>query len=217
MFYVYCIHNKNNTMGSKHNTQDKIIQTATRLFLEKGYDRTSVRDIASKAKINVSLMNYYFRSKEILFETIIDLLIGKASSSLKEILNAHLELEIKIEKYISRYIDILIDNPLLISFVLAVLNRNPEKLTQIKVADNLYNSEIFSNQLIEEAKKGNIREVNPEQLYINMLSLIAFPFAIKDMINHRNNYTHKDFIQFIQARKKVIYEMIISYLQPTKT
>jgi len=204
-------------MESKHNTQDKIIQTATRLFLEKGYDRTSVRDIASKAKINVSLMNYYFRSKELLFETIIDLLIGKASASLKEILNAHLELEIKIEKYISRYIDILIDNPLLISFVLAVLNRNPEKLTKFKVADNLYNSEIFSNQLIEEAKKGNIREINPEQLYINMLSLIAFPFAIKEMINHRNHYTNKDFIRFIQSRKKIIYEMIISYLQPTKT
>ncbi|HSH52280.1 MAG TPA: TetR family transcriptional regulator [Bacteroidales bacterium] len=138
-------------MGSKHNTQDKIIQTATGLFLEKGYDRTSVRDIASKAKINVSLMNYYFRSKEILFETIIDLLIGKASASLKEILNTPFELNTKINKYISKYIDILIDNPLLISFVLAVLNRNPEKLTQLRVADNLYNSEIFL-QFIQSRK-----------------------------------------------------------------
>jgi len=203
-------------MTLKHNTQDKIIQTATRLFLEKGYDRTSVRDIASKAKINVSLMNYYFRSKELLFETIIDILIGKASASLKEILNAPLELNTKINKYISKYIDILIDNPLLISFVLAVLNRNPEKLTQIKVADNLYNSEFFSNQLKEEAEKGNIREVNPEQLYINMLSLIAFPFAIKDMINHRNNYNNKEFVRFIHSRKIIIYEMIISYLQPNQ-
>jgi len=203
-------------MTLKHNTQDKIIQTATRLFLEKGYDRTSVRDIASKAKINVSLMNYYFRSKELLFETIIDILIGKASASLKEILNAPLELNTKINKYISKYIDILIDNPLLISFVLAVLNRNPEKLTQIKVADNLYNSDFFSNQLKEEAEKGNIREVNPEQLYINMLSLIAFPFAIKDMINHRNNYNQKEFDRFIHSRKIIIYEMIISYLQPNQ-
>jgi len=203
-------------MTLKHNTQDKIIQTATRLFLEKGYDRTSVRDIASKAKINVSLMNYYFRSKELLFETIIDILIGKASASLKEILNAPLELNTKINQYISKYIDILIDNPLLISFVLAVLNRNPEKLTQIKVADNLYNSEFFSNQLKEEAEKGNIREVNPEQLYINMLSLIAFPFAIKDMINHRNNYNNKEFVRFIHSRKIIIYEMIISYLQPNQ-
>jgi len=203
-------------MTLKHNTQDKIIQTATRLFLEKGYDRTSVRDIASKAKINVSLMNYYFRSKELLFETIIDILIGKASASLKEILNAPLELNTKINQYISKYIDILIDNPLLISFVLAVLNRNPEKLTQIKVADNLYNSDFFSNQLKEEAEKGNIREVNPEQLYINMLSLIAFPFAIKDMINHRNNYNQKEFDRFIHSRKIIIYEMIISYLQPNQ-
>ncbi|MEE4199007.1 MAG: TetR family transcriptional regulator [Bacteroidales bacterium] len=203
-------------MIAKQPTKDKIIHTATRLFLEKGYDRTSVRDIATKAKINVSLMNYYFRSKEMLFETIIDLLIGKASISLKEILNAPLDLEQKIEKYISRYIDILIENPLLISFILAVLSHNPEKLTRLKVADHLYNTEVFSNQLMEEARKGTIREVNPEQLYVNILSLIAFPFAIKDMINYRNNYTNQDFVQFIQHRKRIIYEMIISYLKPNQ-
>ncbi len=203
-------------MGQQLSTQEKIVYSATHLFLEKGYDRTSVRDIATKANINVSLMNYYFRSKEILFETIIDLLIGKSSASLKEILNSDLDLNLKIEKYVNRYIDILIDNPLLISFVLAVLNRNPEKLTKLKVADHLYNSEIFSNQLKQEARQGKIRDIDPEQLYINMLSLIAFPFAIKHMISEKNSFNHSEFIEFIKRRKKIVYEMIISYLKPNQ-
>lgn len=203
-------------MNQQLSTQEKIVYSATQLFLEKGYDRTSVRDIASKAKINVALMNYYFRSKEILFETIIDLLIGKSSVSLKEILNSDLELNTKIKNYVSRYIDILIENPLLISFVLAVLNRNPEKLTKLKVADDLYNSPIFSNQLKEEAAKGNIRDVEPEQLFINILSLVAFPFAIKHMICQKNNFNQSEFIGFIKQRKKIIYEMIMSYLKPNQ-
>ncbi|MFO7829243.1 MAG: TetR family transcriptional regulator [Bacteroidales bacterium] len=203
-------------MNQQLSTQEKIVHSATQLFLEKGYDRTSVRDIASKAKINVSLMNYYFRSKEILFETIIDLLIGKSSASLKEILNSDLELHLKIKKYVSRYIDILIENPLLISFVLAVLNRNPEKLTKLKVADDLYNSEIFSYQIKNEVAKGKIRDVEPEQIFISILSLIAFPFAIKHMISQKNNFDHNEFIEFIEKRKIIIYEMIISYLKPNQ-
>ncbi|HKL08937.1 MAG TPA: TetR family transcriptional regulator [Bacteroidales bacterium] len=203
-------------MTPQQSTRERIIQTATELFLKKGYDRTSVRDITSKAQINVALMNYYFRSKEVLFETIIDLLIGKASASLKEILDADMDLNPKIEKYISSYIDFLIENPLLISFVLTVLSHNPEKLTKLKVADNLYNSQIFSTQLKQEASLGNIRAINPEQFYINMLSLIAFPFAIKDMIIYKNRYSDDAFVQFIKNRKTIIYEMTINYLQPNQ-
>ncbi len=201
-------------MQNKLDTQEKIVQSATELFLEKGYDRTSVREIASKAKINVSLMNYYFRSKEMLFETIINLLIGKASGALKDVLNADLELNEKIRQYICKYIDMLISNPLLISFILAVLNRNPEKLTKLKVVDNLYNTEIFTKQLNEEYEKGNIKKINSEQFNINMLSLIAFPFAFKHLINKKNNFSQKEFNEFIKERKEIIFNMLICYLKP---
>ncbi len=214
MFYLNCIDFYTIVMQNKLDTQEKIVQSATELFLEKGYDRTSVREIASKAKINVSLMNYYFRSKEILFETIINLLIGKASGALKDVLNSDLGLNEKIRQYICKYIDMLISNPLLISFILAVLNRNPEKLTKLKVADNLYNTDNFAKQLEEEYEKGKIRKVNPEQFYINMLSLIAFPFAFKHLINKKNNFSQKEFNEFIKERKEIIYNMLICYLKP---
>ena len=195
-------------------TREKIIESATELFLEKGFDRTSVREIASKAKINVALMNYYFRSKEMLFETIINLLIGKVSGALKNVLDSDLELEEKIRQYICKYIDMLLSNPLLISFILSVLNRNPEKLIKLQVTGNLYNTEIFKNQLKTEYEKGIIRKTDPEQFYINMLSLIAFPFAIKNIINDRNNFNNKEFNNFILERKEIIYETLINYLKP---
>jgi len=201
-------------MADKSNTQEKIIESATVLFLEKGFHRTSVRDIASRAKINISLMNYYFRSKEILFETIIDLLIGKAVSSLKEILNSDLDLNEKIRQYINKYIDLLISNPLLVSFVLAILNHSPDKISKLKVTDSLYNTEKFANQLDEENSKGNIRKVDPEQFYLNMLSLIAFPFAVKHVINEKNNFSNDAFNDFIIKRKDIIYNTLISSIKP---
>lgn len=198
---------------SKQTTQEKIINTATELFLEKGFDRTSVRDIASRAKINISLMNYYFRSKEFLFETIIELLIGKNADALKKILDSDMDLEKKIKKYIYFYIDMLINNPLLISFIIAVLHRNPEKLIKLKITDKLYNSEIFIEQLKSEHKKGNISNVDPDHFYINMLSLIAFPFAIKELIIHKNKYSDQEFDEFIRERKEIVYANSIVYLK----
>jgi len=51
-------------------TEEKIKNAARVIFHSKGYAATRTRDIADEAGINLALLNYYFRSKEKLFETI---------------------------------------------------------------------------------------------------------------------------------------------------
>lgn len=48
-----------------------IIQTATQLFAEKGYDATGMEEIASKLEIPKSLIYYHFKSKEDLLNVIV--------------------------------------------------------------------------------------------------------------------------------------------------
>jgi AcrR family transcriptional regulator len=50
--------------------QQQIIQIAEKLFAEKGFEGTSVRDIAEEASVNVAMISYYFGSKEQLLEAI---------------------------------------------------------------------------------------------------------------------------------------------------
>jgi len=45
-------------------TQDRILDSAERLFAENGYGRTSLRDITSDAGVNLAAVNYHFGSKE---------------------------------------------------------------------------------------------------------------------------------------------------------
>lgn len=52
-------------------TKDKIMNAARVLFANKGYDGTSVRDIAKAAEVNVASVNYYFTKKENLFVEIV--------------------------------------------------------------------------------------------------------------------------------------------------
>lgn len=49
-------------------TKQKVIEAASSLFFQKGFHGTSVRDIADKASVNVSLISYYFKSKQGLLE-----------------------------------------------------------------------------------------------------------------------------------------------------
>jgi len=203
-------------MARSRNTEQKIFDAATELFLEKGVDRTSVREIAAKAGINLALMNYYFRSKENLFDAIFTMLVKKNSEELIRILNSDLELKEKIRRYVHVYIDMLSHNPLLVSFVMAILHRSREHITEMKAVHSLYATEQFTKQLIEEARKGNIRRTDPTHFFVDMLSLITFPFAIKMLIIDKNHFTEKEFQQFVRERKERVPEMLMDSLRPCK-
>jgi len=50
--------------------QVQILLSAEKLFAEKGFSGTSVRDIADEAGVNVAMISYYFGSKEKLLEAL---------------------------------------------------------------------------------------------------------------------------------------------------
>lgn len=50
--------------------EKNILDVAQRLFAEKGFVGTSVRDIAKEADVNIAMISYYFGSKEKLLEAI---------------------------------------------------------------------------------------------------------------------------------------------------
>ena len=51
-------------------TEEKIKEAARRVFTKKGYAATRTRDIAEESGYNLALINYYFRSKEKLFDIV---------------------------------------------------------------------------------------------------------------------------------------------------
>jgi len=55
-------------------TEEKIKAAARKVFLRKGFSATRTRDIAEEAGINLALLNYYFRSKQKLFEEVMNVI-----------------------------------------------------------------------------------------------------------------------------------------------
>ena len=85
--------------------QIKIIEVAETLFAEKGFDGTSIRNIAKEAKINIAMVSYYFGSKEKLLESLIVYRASDIKLQLDHLLQEPLEPIEKINRLIELYIN----------------------------------------------------------------------------------------------------------------
>lgn len=64
-------------MRDKKSSKERIMESATKLFAQKGFDAVSIREICKDAGVNLCLISYYFGSKQELYNTIIYDLIEK--------------------------------------------------------------------------------------------------------------------------------------------
>ena len=192
--------------------EEIIIQCASKLFLEKGFDKITVRDIAREANVNVAMINYYFRSKDNLVALVIESMITKYYERLHPLLNSEMNLQKKIEVFVNQFIDMLAEEPGLTLFLLSVLRDAPDIIYQTPLVQFLFDTPVFFKQLEEEADKGTIKKVNADQFYICVLSLILFPFSIIEIISKRKEYTEKGITRNLHSRKDIIVKMLLSYL-----
>ncbi len=193
-------------METEDTAEQKIKASAQKLFTQKGYAAVKTRDIAAEAGINLALVNYYFRSKENLFEIVmLENMTTFAEGAAEIIHNESTSLDQKIELLVGHYIDILIKNPNVPQFVLNEMQSHPEKITAILGQKlNVFNSSLIS-QVGEEIEAGKMVNIaHPVQFMVNLLALTIFPFISRSMLISIGNVTDITFSMMMQARKQLI-------------
>ncbi len=84
--------------------QIQILQIAEKLFAEKGFDGTSIRNISKDAGVNIAMVSYYFGSKEKLLESLILFRTSDLRIQLENLLKDATSPIEKINKIIELYI-----------------------------------------------------------------------------------------------------------------
>src|SRR5689334_17992498 len=69
-------------------TRQKILDHAERLFAQKGYTATSMRQIISKAGVNLAAIHYHFGSKEELLDELVERKAGPVNTERMALLEA---------------------------------------------------------------------------------------------------------------------------------
>lgn len=61
-------------------TKDRILDSAEKLFAERGFEATSIRMISSGAKVNLAAVNYHFQSKDALLDAVYERRAGPVNA-----------------------------------------------------------------------------------------------------------------------------------------
>jgi AcrR family transcriptional regulator len=200
---------KKTTKSLDISAEEKIKNAARKVFTEKGYAATRTRDIAEEAGINLALLNYYFRSKEKLFEQIMMEKVQKMFGVLAPVLmNETLSLDQKIDLIAENYIDMLVENPDLPIFVLSEIRNNPERFASMISSKKLLTESSLVKQLSE------IRpDLSPLHIIMSLLGMSIFPFIGKPVFIGMGHIKPKDFDQLMAERKKLIPKWIKAMLK----
>jgi AcrR family transcriptional regulator len=189
-------------------TEEKIKEAARKVFTRKGYAATRTRDIAEEAGLNLALLNYYFRSKQKLFEQImfekVQQLFGLIGPAVND---STTTLETKIERIVSHYIDMLSENPDLPIFVLSEIRNHPQHFTQSFQVGQLLQHSSFVAQLKERRP-----DLNPFHFLLNTLGLTVFPFIAMPVFQSIGSMNEATFMMMMQERKSLIPHWVKSML-----
>ena len=190
--------------------QRKIVGIARELFVKKGFRGTTVRDIAAESGVNVAMVNYYFRSKEKLFDTIFEEAFTILSEKIFCLIDSDLPFFELIRKWIYSYYDMLLEYPDLPLFVMNELSTNPEKLNKCfyKNPDLLYLK--LMERIKEEEAMGTIRPVPVHDFLLNIVSLSVFPFVAKPIAHQFFNLLEEQYVKLIDKHREYVVDFIIN-------
>lgn len=190
------------------NTEAKILEAARTIFHKKGYAATRTRDIAEEAGINLALLNYYFRSKEKLFDIIMLETMAGFFQSLSVVFNdTSTTLEKKVEVVTESYIDLLLAQPDIPIFLLNELRNHPSEIGEKFKMKQIIMHSVFFKQW-QEATKNNKNQIPRLQFMISLMSLIMFPFVACPIIKMVGDLKQEQFNKMMVERKKLIPKWI---------
>ena len=204
-------------MALQTETEEKIISSAEKLFYQKGKAGTSMQDIADDAGINRTLLNYYFRSKDQLFEAVFRKALGYFVPDLDAMMNTDLSFAEYVPALVEKVIDTMLENPQIPIFVLQELSSNPERMPQI-ISEMGIDPSLAMAKMGGEGLVPSLGGMDPRQVIMNLMSLMIFPFAAKpvvlDILYKGDN---EAYVEAMQDRKIIIPKIIKQILSQNQS
>src|SRR5262249_13082415 len=154
--------------------------------------------IAEEAGLNLALLNYYFRSKEKLFEIVMMEKTQKLFGIIFPILNdPDTSIQNKLETITNLYLEMLRENPDLPLFVLSEIRTHPKQFGNKMQAGKIIRESVLVKQLAEKRP-----DLPPVHFLMNLLGMVLFPFIARPVFI--NVAGEEEFERLMESRKKMI-------------
>lgn len=199
--------------------ESRILKAAEIVFTRKGFEAATMGDIANEAGIGRTSLNYYFRTKEMLFDAILGNLMEMVLPNIAQIVDDGTPYQDKIKKIIRLYLQTIRQNEFVPLFVINEFQRDPQHLFQAVLKDPVRIMPIVRlRQFVEEEmEKGHLRKMPIIDLVSTFISLVIFPILIrKPLTEIFLEGKEEGFEAFLDRRTEFIYDIVEHLLNPKK-
>lgn len=197
-------------MSEDLQTQEQILKAAKQIFQERGFAGARMQEIADEAGINKSMLHYYFRSKDKLFQEVFQDSVRQFLPEIFRVLNTDLELAPKIKKLVETYYETFRVQPHLPRFVIHEMNQHPDRFKKFVSREGFKIPEHFIKQLRAEVEAGTMQKIDPREFIINTIGLCVFPLIARPMIETIFDMNDDQYQQFLEQRKKELPKFILN-------
>ena len=197
----------------KNELEERIINTARAIFIEKGYTDTSMSDIAARLNINRPTLHYYYRTKEKLFDAVFGEIIRSSVKLIHSTLSGDESIEERISKIIDSYNEYFILHPDLPLFFFREVQRNSDGIIEEILESSVLNLFKEVQQLYNTyIKEGRIRNIPFMVFLMTFYSLLICPFISRKLITNPKVSEITDLRQMLTYWKKHILNQIDSLI-----
>jgi AcrR family transcriptional regulator len=191
-------------------TEQLILNTARKHFVNNGFAATRMQEIADEAGINKAMVHYYFRSKEKLYSEIIGHTLDAILPKLSKAMSTPGTFWEKLDAIVSIYVKTLTDQPEIPFFVMSEISQKRERfVSELKKRSSFFPAvQSFLAQMHEEMEAGRMRIIPPFHLFLNIMGMTIFPYMSKPIFITVLDVGEAQFEELMKERKEVIINFI---------
>ncbi|MBQ8222684.1 MAG: TetR/AcrR family transcriptional regulator [Bacteroidales bacterium] len=195
--------------------ENKIINTAMTVFIEKGYAETSMSEIAARVGINRPALHYYFRTKDKMFEAVFgDIILSIVPKIFDILIQRDKKIGVRIEEIVDTYYTLLLENPKLPMFIIREINRDVNLLINTVTKLNLPNRFIEAlDSIQEEMNEGKLKNVPIRFVFYNLYGLLSMPFLSQDLTHRLLLQDNENFEEMLEEWKPYIISQMENLLK----
>jgi TetR/AcrR family transcriptional regulator len=182
-----------------------IKDTAKHIFFAEGRLHANTQDIADAAGVSRTLLNYYFRTKDVLIEQVFKEAMLALTTRLDAVMASDQPFKQKIENFIDLFLTESNTYPYQETFLITEINSNTCKYTaEVKP----HHISMFLKQIEAEMEAGNIESMNPVHFVLNLFSLMSYPLIMSPIYRKAFDLNNESYASLMAERKKMICNMI---------
>lgn len=201
-------------MPNNNALEQKIIDVAKDIFVKKGFEETSMCDIAAAAGVTRPALHYYFRTKEKLFHAVFGGIIQSLAPEIEGIIQSDTPALAKLSRLADIYIGKFLQEPSLPMFIIMEIQRDAGHLVETAEHLNIRQYVVqLSLYFHSEMKKGNIREVPLYTLFYTFFGLLAYPFLTRNLAHAVAGETQGGFEAIIRTWKPYVMQQLETLLR----